>query len=452
MKLDLIKNAASQSNHNKYQRGLIESVTNIIGKEKTIAIFESFDITLEDYDNWLSVIRGYASEQGINIKSKTAFQDVAFAVLENDPLVLDEDVQQAVVNTLWQRQKADQSHSKVQQFARQKEEEEQMEYALRKMSGNSDKSLGKHVISNMHGTRRRPMFKHEIVDNIKSRPRKKWNEEDEEQFLSGAGMEMEEFDDKHDSFSDEDFDDRYGNPDEDDFEFGKDWEDEEFDDDHWAALEQQPHNPNTKHPLVDQESDDWDIDIDQFGDESEDDSFDYEDGGDFEDPRNTDIKARQPTQELEQEETSFQQDENVTYKKDGKQYKVEIPDGPGDMVGIMVGGRIKMVPSKDLECNKPIEDEESTSKQTKKLSFLHDILHQSNSTANLKKLQDEVETAGANAWTTHHAKMPKNEHPKGSLAYKAWDRGVKKAASEIWSPKTVVDPSIAAKKAKQKRK
>ncbi|PPD55470.1 MAG: hypothetical protein CTY12_00410, partial [Methylotenera sp.] len=151
-------------------------------------------------------------------------------------------------------------------------------------------------------------------------------------------------------------------------------------------------------------------------------------------------------------DSPFQAGQTVLSKKDKNPYLVKIPDGPNDQVGIMVGSRIQMVPRKDLVAYEQEENEETAPSPNKK-SFLHDVLTGENSRENIQKLQKKMEDDGANAWTTHHAKMPKNPHPKGSLAYKAWQRGMEKAAKDIWAPKPVVDPRLKQKqKAKQKKK
>lgn len=157
-----------------------------------------------------------------------------------------------------------------------------------------------------------------------------------------------------------------------------------------------------------------------------------------------------PEYEEEENGCRFTHGQLVQYKKDSGTYKVEIPDGPGDNVGIIVGGRIRMIPSKDLIIpNASQEDEEKIpfNVSYSKVNGLSNVLSGTNSQQHLKKLQNEIEIIAANTWTKHHAKLPPNPHPKGSLAYKAWERGVKKAATEIWAPKPVGD-----QKSKQKTK
>ncbi len=379
MKLNLIKQAAKHKPVGR-KKEIFESVSEILGSEKAEQLFENFDVQPSDYKKWLEVIRGYAAEEGINIKRKNDFYDVAFAVLENDPLILDPGTQEAVVNTLWATYKTEQQHEKVQKVIRAKEEEEQLKYALRKMSGES---------------------------------------EEEEEFLSGAGMEEEEdWDIDVDRFPEDEFDGDY--------------------------IDQ------NDSPVIDDDPNAMSHDLDTT-------DFDSEEGMDIDEkPIRRDRQMKKSrgiddfdlAEESEEHSSPFSKGQLVTCKKTGKQHRIEIPDGPGDMVGILVDGRIKMVNSRDIESFSSHEEEESTDKNTGKLSFLHDILTGEKTQEHLKQLQQKIENDGANAWTTHHAKLPKNPHPKGSVAYKAWERGVKKAAHEIWAPKKV-EMDIKQPKAKK---
>lgn len=428
MKLELLKNASIKAKQiDGYKQDILESVTQILGVNKANKICESFDVQSDDYDKWLEVIRGYSQDQGINISKKTQFQDVAFAVLDNDPKMLDDSIKEAIVDTLWARQKVDKSHSRVERAARAREEEEQLKYALRKMSGR----------------------------------------EDEEQFLSGAGQEYEE--DDFDTDFDEDpdqYDRRFSDEDDfDEFDDGDEFDEgdfDEFDDGDEPNFRSRYRNDEDE---FEEEEDDWDIDIDHYQDEDEFDEREFgdqeEDWEDFEDPRDREQQSRYqrpsrdrfPVQEQEEVESPFTKGQDVVCRRDGQTYKVEIPDGPSDMVGIMDGGRIRMVPSKDLEARPSSEEsEEYTSKPTGKLSFLHDVLTGEKSQEHMKQLQQKIENDGANAWTSHHAKLPKNPHPRGSFAYKAWEKGVKNAAKEIWAPKPVVDPTKVKAKPKPKKK
>ncbi|RWZ87265.1 MAG: hypothetical protein EO766_12125 [Hydrotalea sp. AMD] len=389
MKLELIKNATIQSKQLGNKQDMIESVAQILGTDKTKKIFESFDIQPSDYDTWLDVINGYAQEDGINIRSKSAFQDVAFAVLDNDPKPIDDDLKEAIVNSLWAKQKAVQSHSKVEKGLRAREEEEQLKYALRKMSGSC--------------------------------------QEDEEEFLSGAGMEEEEGFSTPSGKKATDF---------------KNYSEKEYRGNRYDFDDLDPRELSDYDSSSEWDSDDWDIDVDQYPEDNErefgDEASDYDD---FVDPRDRELNFnRSRVQEQEEDVSSpFTKGQLVVCKKDGATYKVEIPDGPGDMVGIMDHGRIRMVPSKDLQKQATAEEsEESTSRQpVGKLSFLHSVLTGEKSQEHMKELQQRIENDGANTFMAHHAKAPRNPHPTGSYAHKSWKKGFESAAKEIWAPKKV---------------
>lgn len=480
MKLDMLQNATnSMKQQNKNKQQIVESVSSILGVDRATKLFESFEVTPADYDKWLEVITGYAREEGINIRTKTGFQDVAYAVLENDPLLLDQEVQDAVVNTLWAKQKVNQQHSKVEGFAKQREEEEQLHYALKKLKSpqseeneeedidygdlNSKNDPGgiqryhiwaqknKPVPTTVEGIRAKisqlkgQSFGREQQEEIRHlfrilKRKGASYEENEEYEENPDEIELrpgfDEYDDEDQSVPAEAWSSYSRDP--------KDYEENEEDGDDWDIdVDQYPDGNDRSSPIEAWSSRDHEDSEYQFGDDDFDDSIDQADDLEDFDPASK--------QNYEQEEsTRFSKGQFVVYKKDGAKYKVEIPDGPGEQVGILVSGRIKLVPSKDLEVERTSEEsEESTSKQPKKLSFLHDILTGKHSKEHLSTLQKQVETEGSNAWTTHHAKSPRNPHPKGSLAYKHWQRGFEGAAKEIWSPKKVeVDQKSKPKKKK----
>ncbi len=498
MKLDMLQNATkSMKQQNKNKQSIVESVSSILGVDRATKLFESFEVTPADYDKWLDVITGYAREEGINIRTKTGFQDVAYAVLENDPLLLDQEVQDAVVNTLWAKQKVNQQHSKVEGFAKQREEEEQLQYALKQLKSprseeNEEEDIDYGDLNDKNdplGMQRYHIWAQKknpipttvegIREKIKRLKGQSYSREQQEEIRhlfailkrKGASYEDEEYDDatgtiqrKQGTYRERWHPDE--NPDEIELRpgFDEDDEDQSVPAEAWSSYSRDPKDYEEN----EEDGDDWDIDLDQYPEDESQFGDDEEDYNDFNDPRDQSVPAeawssnsRDPKdyeekdvaseQNYEQEEsTRFSKGQFVVYKKDGAKYKVEIPDGPGEQVGILVNGRIKLVPSKDLEVERTSEEsEESTSKQPKKLSFLHDILTGKHSKEHLSTLQKQVETEGSNAWTTHHAKSPRNPHPKGSLAYKHWQRGFEGAAKEIWSPKKVeVDQKSKPKKKK----
>ena len=331
---------------NKTKQKTIESVGALIGEDKAKTLFEDFSIGADDYNTWLDVIVGYATEEGININTKNNFMDVAYSVLENDPMMLDPNVQDIIVQKLWIDYKAKKQQQKVDRASRVAQEEEQLSYAINKMS-------------------KRGCNKSEENEE-------EWSDYDED---------IDEYNDK-----------------------SIDWSGDEFDD-----------------TLDDSSLSGCEID-------------DTEDDLDWE----------------EEELSQFKKGQPVIWKQDNNQYKVEIPNGPGDLIGIVVNGRIKLVPSNSIKCvNQSEENQEfKMGKGSPKISTLHDVLTGEKTKEHLNRLQKQVETEGANAWTSHHAKSPKNPHPKGSIAHKSWQKGFDSAAKEIWAPKKVEIDS----KTKPKRK
>lgn len=438
MSFTLLKSAIIESKFSATKKQTINVLEQQLGKKAAQSILESYQVSQQDYDTWLDVIQGYAAEEGININRKSDFQEVAFAVLENDPAPIDFDMQEAIVNTLWVNLKAKKQHSKVEKVARAKEEEEQLKYAIGKMK------------------------KGEENEEAFSQAYRSANEENEE---------FDDFDELPDEFDPRDMEDDLGDRD-------SNWKnDYQSDEDDWYKTQDADQNDL---PFTDDEFDDSDEGQEiisrgnRMSRDSELDDFDSasEEGMDNDQAiinrgrqtkkanqlNNFDAASKPKAMyAAEQEEVTdysspFHKGQLVTCKRDGASYRVEIPDGPGDNVGILVNNRIKMVPAKDLEAPHASEEEETQSPSNGKISFLHDVLTGEHSRDHLNQLQKKMEDEGANEWTRHHAKTPKNPHPKGSLAHKSWQRGMEKAAKEVWAPRPVVDKNTAKAKAKAKAK
>lgn len=449
MLLNLIKEAANLAKYSENKKRTIRIIEQATDRKTAQRIVEAYQVTPDDYSKWLDVILGYAREEGVNIRNKTSFRDVAYAVLENDPAPIDFDMQDAIINTLWANFKAQQQHSKVQRVARAKEEEEQLNYALRKMKGQEECEFT--PVTNIPGI----------------------EDEQESEFSQAyrAAFQDEEFD------PEDEFDprDRYLDAGDRDRGYRDEGHEETFgnDEDWWEDQDQQTEDEDAdiiRHGKEFQHS----RDLEDFDPSSEEGMARDEDtinqgskltqARDLEDFDQVSLPTRRKPQPrayyaAEQEEVGrsyaspFTKGQLVTCKKDGASYRVEIPDGPGNQVGILVNNRIKMVPSKELETPHAKEEEETTSTQSSgRISFLHDVLTGENSREHLLTLQKKVEDEGANAWTRHHAKMPKNPHPTGSIAYKAWQRGMEKAAKDVWAPKPVLDPNKVKQKIKQRKK
>lgn len=449
----------------------------IMGKESARRVVEAYQVTPDDYTQWLEIIKGYAADEGINIRTKAAFADTAFAVLENDPAPLAEDMKEAIVDTLWTHFKAAQQHSKVLKAGRAQEEEEQLKYALRKMRGKTEENEESGFAQMLKQSTGMEDEEYDDVDDTED-----YDYEDTDSsiptgevshltdLLTTGRITYDQFKTKLNKL--EGFRRRgRSSGSQDRFEF----EDEEVDS---MPAEFDPRELDTRFgnessvrsrnkmnlPRRDEVGTfDEDRNIIQRGNQMRrsKELEDFDQSSDEGMDRDIDLMRKAKSQPksyyaTESEEQTdyaspFSKGQLVSCKKDGNTYKVEIPDGPADMVGVMVGGRIKMVPAKDLEVPHASEEEESTSKHSKgTVSFLHDVLTGVNSRQNLAVLQKNIENDGANAWTAHHAKLPKNPHPAGSLAAKHWQKGIEAAAKEIWSPKKV--EVLPKTKAKTKKK
>lgn len=428
MLLNLIKNAVNESKYSSHKKKTISTITEAVGSaEIARRIVEAYQVGPSDYNKWLDVILGYARENGYNLSRKATFQDVAYGVLENDPAPIDIDMQDAIVNTLWANFKAQQQQSKVDKVHRAKEEEEQLKYALKKMRGHEDEQEA--AFSQAYKAAQGMEDEEYDFDSL---------DQDDVDYIDRNAQDWDE----QDEFTYDDMDDDFGDR---DIEFDRD-------EDIMSRGREMQHSRDLE-------------DFDPASDEGMD-KYQQIQGRGQRMRHERDLEDFDPASKprtyraLEQEEmgkkdyaSPFHSGQVVICKKDGKSYTVDIPDGPGDNVGINVDGIVKMVPAKDLEVPKAREEEETTSKQSGgKISFLHDVLTGEHSREHMNALQKKIEIEAANAWTRHHAKMPKNPHPKGSIAYKAWEKGIASAAKEVWAPKPVVDPGKLKARNKQKNK
>jgi hypothetical protein len=117
MSFKLIKEAHTISKIAPEQLGVFEELKTVLGKDSITAVLESFTPADADYAKWLEVIIGYAQDAGTPLKSKADFQDIAFAVLENDPIPVPFEMQEAIVNRLWLNFKATKHDAKIQKIA-----------------------------------------------------------------------------------------------------------------------------------------------------------------------------------------------------------------------------------------------------------------------------------------------------------------------------------------------
>ena len=134
MSLKLIKEANVLSTLDSKELAALTAIKHTTGKKSIAEIVESFKPSSQDYEQWMSVIVGYAKDEGININTKSAFAEVAGAVLENDPASPPADMQSAIINKLWTDRKSAKHQSKIDKIAQAQEEEEQLDQLLRSRS------------------------------------------------------------------------------------------------------------------------------------------------------------------------------------------------------------------------------------------------------------------------------------------------------------------------------
>jgi hypothetical protein len=97
----------------------VKNVQEILGVDSVTAVLESapYEITPEDYQQWLPAIIDIGAERGININKKVEFMDLAHELLDNDPKLdavgRDHATCRKIVSALWQMFKVNQAHGDV---------------------------------------------------------------------------------------------------------------------------------------------------------------------------------------------------------------------------------------------------------------------------------------------------------------------------------------------------
>lgn len=138
MNLHMIKEAQIASTVDKSELAILETVKTALGKTSICELLESMSPSADDYNQWLSVIVDTAAERGININKKTAFQDVAFEVFENDPMPPEYDMQELIVNKLWTDYKGARHGARIEKVVQRQQEEEELADVIDAMSRPAD--------------------------------------------------------------------------------------------------------------------------------------------------------------------------------------------------------------------------------------------------------------------------------------------------------------------------
>lgn len=409
MKLEMLKMANTKSLISGVDKSIEKVIVESLGESSLESFFENKQITSNDYEQWLDIVKGYAQANSISLSKKRDFVDIAKATLANENI--DSNLLESVTNKLWLDYKSKKQLDKINKIANKAKEDEQFSHALDRFRNPKEKE------DKMAG------FAPDISDDEADNYHIDWSD--------GSDYEDEQFFDRFRKQPQSDPMDNFAPDlsDEDDYEPNwSDSDDLDFEDEEFFSDSD--------------ESDDWNIEQERQ-ERQERLEDDYEQ--DYSDDQDQDLDDRMSNQskydedDFEDEESSYQKGQVVTYKKDNKQYKISIADGPGDTVGLMINGIIKYIPISQICCDMNSEDEEKHN--DKSTSLLHDLMSGGQSKANILKLQKEIQQKGYNDYAIFYAQMPRNPHEKGSYAWSAYEKGLKSAATEIWAPKKIeVDP------------
>lgn len=354
-----------------------EQVQRILGDssiETVKSIFvEAFDesayqITPQDYSDWLQAVIEIAAEQGLTAGRKQDFMQVAMdIVLDNDPKFdalggNTEELKARVAQTLWQTFKASKAHRAVQggvtdtiNQAREEEEaiaamrndnsqEGGFEQALRTATGTEEEE---EVCPYPHGTLRASL----------------WHEVNKAKSVRGAKIVKP-----------------------------------------YKAKEEEQLNDE----IVDVEDPESEETVDDMAARIIGDNLDDSDDADLE-ARIDDVEAR--VRELESDisgDDNTKDELNIDYDSLGNDR-----GGAANVIGVSVPASAKE--------KEPFEDEETATKNffRKAITSPRDMLSQA---------VKDVEEEGASAWKG--LQLPKNPHPKKTQAFKAWEKGLKNAAKD----------------------
>lgn len=125
----LLKEAQIVSKLNQSELKVLETARVALGKASIADLVESFNPSNEDYVEWLRVIAEEGAARDVALTRKGDFMDLAFEVLENDPKAPPYEMQEMIVNKLWNDYKAARHGARIEKVARAQEEEEALRAA-----------------------------------------------------------------------------------------------------------------------------------------------------------------------------------------------------------------------------------------------------------------------------------------------------------------------------------
>lgn len=397
MSLKLIKEAQLATTISPDKLATYNVLKEAMGVNSLSALMEAFRPSPEDFAKWLEVIGGFAEEEGLSINQRSNFNDVASAVLDNDPANPPEEMRTAIINKLWNDHKAAKHLGKVEKLANAQEDEEAVRKAARSM-------MGKHR-----------------------------NSEDEEFDIFGASQGEEDQHKIPSAHQDGDDDDDNGT--DNIVDHGDNQEDDmvgyyivnngrvvtgPFDDEEEAMQEM---NDETTRGGDDSANEDKVL----FGKADEDGYFipdlDHEDEDSDEDGVDDDNYD------------NYNGDEEC----DDCNTRIGVPHNDRLALGPVVTGPGGGRSTEDEEKSVPryFTSKHRAANEIDASSILHRAI--TTPREHISDALKNVENAGADAWKKHGT--PKNPHPPKTMAHKAWEKGLKNAVkSQYGIEKNILVP------------
>lgn len=135
MKFNLIQEAQIRTSVTPDELSVMETAMKALGKSSLGELLEATMPSEQDYAKWLDVIEGYAADTDISITRRADFNEIAQAVLDNDPLRPAFNMRTHIVNKLWAMAKAKKHQSKIDRVAQEEEEQSRLDASVRAMRG-----------------------------------------------------------------------------------------------------------------------------------------------------------------------------------------------------------------------------------------------------------------------------------------------------------------------------
>lgn len=356
-----------------------------------------FEVTPEDYQNWLMTLIDIAQEQGVDLNRKRDFMDLLHnEILDNDPKLdaLGNRMQTAerIGDALWQTYKVNKSHQALQKHVgstidQAREEEE----AISSMMGNNSMSAEEEEGGGFSQAMGSAMG---MEDEEQANPHRPgtlrhalWNDVNKKK---SRAMEDEEFE--------------------------TDYADEPSIDDIAASIT----GGDGQGEVEDDQNEFGRVD-------------DVEDHPEDVDARINDLEARLNKVEDEVEGKEAEGGDDIDYDGLGTDR-----GGAAQVIGVSVPASGKVDPRMDGE-EPEFEDEETQMKNMFRKAVTAPR-------EQMTQVVKDIEGEGLEAWKK--LQMPKNPHPKKSQAHRAWNKGLTNAAKEALGIKDrpAPTPSKARKK------